>query len=179
VGAGRAARLNDGWGYARLCQRVPTQERSSFFRRFGRRDPCRRRGNSDALLVDGRQAGPAPRDPDQFKRKGLVSFYQNCSLKISVDVKIRPTIAKAVDASFLARLEVWVTRPPTDAMTNSGNHRRGSLQPQPFHGINAELDPLGRRHRHDSSRAAAAVLREPKQQGRGAGKLAILIEAGC
>jgi hypothetical protein len=130
VGAGRAARLNDGWGYARLCQRVPTQERSCFFCRFERRDPCRRRGNSDALLVDGRQAGRAPRDPDHFKRKDLALFYQNCSLQISVDVKIRPTIAKVVDASFLAR--GWRSggrRPPTDAMANSGNHRRGSLQP--------------------------------------------------
>jgi hypothetical protein len=49
--------------------RAPTQQRSSFFRRFEGRDPCRQRGNSDALLVDGRpqpQAGRAPRDPDHF-----------------------------------------------------------------------------------------------------------------
>jgi Domain of unknown function (DUF4194) len=42
-----------------------------------------------------------------FKRKGLVSFDQNNSLHMSVDVQIRPTITEVVDDSFLARLEVW------------------------------------------------------------------------
>lgn len=42
-----------------------------------------------------------------FKRKGLVTFDQNNSLQVSVDVQIRPTITEVVDDSFLARLEVW------------------------------------------------------------------------
>lgn len=42
-----------------------------------------------------------------FKRKGLVTFDQNNSLQVSVDVQIRPTITEVVDDSFLTRLEVW------------------------------------------------------------------------
>jgi hypothetical protein len=42
-----------------------------------------------------------------FKRKGLVTFDQNHSLQVPVDVQIRPTITEVVDDTFLARLEVW------------------------------------------------------------------------
>ncbi len=42
-----------------------------------------------------------------FKRKGLVTFDQNNSIQVSVDIQIRPTITEVVDGSFLARLEVW------------------------------------------------------------------------
>lgn len=50
-----------------------------------------------------------------FRRKGLVTFDQNHSLQVSVDVKIRPTITEVVDDTFLARLEVWGGHMPASA----------------------------------------------------------------
>ena len=48
-----------------------------------------------------------------FKRKGLVSFDQNNSLQVTVDVQIRPTITEVVDSTFVARLEAWGGHSPT------------------------------------------------------------------
>jgi hypothetical protein len=50
-----------------------------------------------------------------FKRKGLVTFDQNHSLQVSVDVQIRPTITEVIDDTFLARLEVWGGHAPGSA----------------------------------------------------------------
>ena len=36
-----------------------------------------------------------------------MSFDQNNSLQVTVDVQIRPTITEVVDGTFLARLEAW------------------------------------------------------------------------
>lgn len=54
-----------------------------------------------------------------FKRKGLVTFDQTHSIKVSVDVLIRPTITEVVDGSFLARIEVWAGQPARPGEVNA------------------------------------------------------------
>lgn len=124
---------NDGWGYAGYVSpvaynnaRVPTQETIVLL--------CLRLLYSEGaekgyfvdstaqILVDEEEIQTVfssmggirnlrPSDLREilisFKRKGLVSFDQNHSLQVPVDVSIRPTITEVVDNSFLARLEVW------------------------------------------------------------------------
>jgi hypothetical protein len=65
-----------------------------------------------------------------FKRKGLVTFDQNHSLQVSVDVTIRPTITEVVDGAFLARIEVWtgqgVKREENDAENDTSDEDAGN-----------------------------------------------------
>ena len=124
--------FNDGWGYAGYVSptaynnmRVPTQETIVLLCLRLLYNEGAEKGyfvdSSAEILVEeeeiqtvfssmgGRtlKSGELRAILTTFKRKGLVSFDQNHSLQVSVDIKIRPTITEVVDDSFLARLEVW------------------------------------------------------------------------
>jgi hypothetical protein len=125
--------FNDGWGYAGYVSptafnnsRVPTQETIVLLCLRLLYNEGAEKGyfvdSSAQILVEEEEiqtvfasmGGSRILKPGElreilttFKRKGLVSFDQNNSLQVSVDVQIRPTITEVVDDSFLARLEVW------------------------------------------------------------------------
>ena len=65
-----------------------------------------------------------------FKRKGLVSFDQNNSLQVTVDVQIRPTITEVVDSTFLARLEAWGGHAPADDKDADASGEQDVDEPQ-------------------------------------------------
>jgi hypothetical protein len=125
--------FNDGWGYAGYVSptafnnsRVPTQETIVLLCLRLLYSEGAEKGyfvdSSAQILVEEEEiqtvfssmGGSRTLKPGElreilttFKRKGLVTFDQNHSLQVSVDVQIRPTITEVVDDSFLARLEVW------------------------------------------------------------------------
>jgi hypothetical protein len=124
--------FNDGWGYAGFVSptaysnmRVPTQETIVLLCLRLLYNEGAEKGyfvdSSAEILVEEEEiqtvftsmgartlkSGELRAILTTFKRKGLVSFDQNNSLQVSVDVKIRPTISEVVDDSFLARLEAW------------------------------------------------------------------------
>lgn len=125
--------FNDGWGYAGYVSptafnnsRVPTQETIVLLCLRLLYNEGAEKGyfvdSSAQILVEEEEiqtvfsslGGSRTLKPGElreilttFKRKGLVSFDQNNSLQVSVDVQIRPTITEVVDDSFLAHLEVW------------------------------------------------------------------------
>jgi hypothetical protein len=124
--------FNDAWGYAGYVSptafnnsRVPTQETIVLLCLRLLYNEGAEKGyfvdSSAQILVEEDEIqtvfssmGPRTLKPGElreilttFKRKGLVTFDQNNSIQVSVDIQIRPTITEVVDGSFLARLEVW------------------------------------------------------------------------
>ena len=131
--------FNDAWGYAGYVSpiaynnsRVPTQETIVLLCLRLLYDEGAEKGyfvdSSAQILVDEEEiqtvfssmGGSRTLRPGElreilttFKRKGLVSFDQNNSLQVTVDVQIRPTIIEVVDSTFVARLEAWGGHSPT------------------------------------------------------------------
>ena len=71
----------------------------------------------------------------QFKRRGLVSFDQSHSLNVDVDVSLRPTLAKVVDESFLARIDAWRA-----ASSSSRSEANDTNDERPSTEVEAEAD---------------------------------------